>query len=225
MAEYYERNEKQFLLNEAQFNAFYSLVSSQSRPDAHGRIAIDDVIFCQPVRALKRGVLPLGQVKIRSYGVKDDSDTVYFELKTPVDNAVFKRRIPVSYKAAKMFLKGYEVDELKNDRAFKEIEYVIKRGKLYPSRYITRDRIAFDGKNWRVTFDANIRYRDYDLDIERGREGERVFPPRYYLATIRSNGTLPAWLSAAAGKLSADESSAEMKARYEMLYYGKAIEP
>ena len=223
MAEFSERYEKHLFLNDAQFLELHSLVARQGTADKHGRTTIEDIIYCQPMRAHRRGIVPLGQVKLRSYGVRTDKDAVFFELKTPIDNIIFKRRIPIAYKLAKMYLKGYRLDEIRQDQAFRELDYVVKRGRLQPTRYVARDRVSYNGSNWRISFDVNIRYRDFNIDFEHGNTGVNLFPAKCYLMTVRTSGGLPKWLEQALSTHSVDSRNTEFKQKYERVYFGLPI--
>ena len=129
----------------------------------------------------------------------------------------------MTYKSAKMYLKGYRLDEIKKDQAFRELDYVVKRGKLQPARYVARERVAYNGNNWRISFDVNIRYRDYNIDFEHGNTGVSSFPSRCYLMTVRTTGGLPKWLEQVLSTLSVDRRNSEFKKKYEMVYLGLPI--
>ena len=47
----------------------------------------------------------------------------------------------------------------------------------------------------RITFDRGIRFRDFDLDLALGDQGEALLPPDTVLMEIKIPGTAPIWLS------------------------------
>ena len=47
----------------------------------------------------------------------------------------------------------------------------------------------------RITFDENIRYRQYDLKLDKGDYGEQLLEPGQTLMEIKIPGVMPLWLS------------------------------
>lgn len=81
----------------------------------------------------------------------------------------------------------------------KELEYTFK---LYmgiePKFYISYDRSAFfynETNDIRVTFDKNLIWRDYDLDLRLGSYGEQLLPDDHVIMEVKVPNTVPLWLS------------------------------
>lgn len=64
--------------------------------------------------------------------------------------------------------------------------------------YIAYDRIACFGtedRNFRVTFDTNIRWRTDNLCLDGPTEGTRLLEPGWYLMEVKTPGAVPLWFS------------------------------
>ena len=69
---------------------------------------------------------------------------------------------------------------------------------LAPAMYIAYDRIACFGtedRNFRVTFDTNIRWRTDNLCLDGPTEGTRLLEPDWYLMEVKTSGAMPLWFS------------------------------
>jgi len=79
------------------------------------------------------------------------------------------------------------------------------RNSLQPAVMIAYDRIAFIGKenpDLRVTFDNNIRCRDYDLDLRDKTGGRQLLNSGQILMEVKLNGSMPLWMGHILEKLS-----------------------
>ena len=64
--------------------------------------------------------------------------------------------------------------------------------------YIAYYRIACFGteaRNFRVTFDTNIRWRTDNLCLDGPTEGTRLLEPGWYLMEVKTPGAVPLWFS------------------------------
>ena len=52
-----------------------------------------------------------------------------------------------------------------------------------------------ENEELRITFDENIRYREYDLSLDKGDAGEQLLEPGQTLMEIKIPGAMPLWLS------------------------------
>lgn len=142
------------------------------------------------------------KLRIRAYGVPGEDELIYFEIKKKVSGFVNKRRTALQLKEAYDFLKTGVRPEYKNyinDQVVSEIVYAMKIYKgLKIKTYIAYDRKAFfckEDKNLRITFDANIRTRRYDLKLENGAYGEKLIDDNKVLMEIKTANAIPLWLS------------------------------
>ena len=67
-----------------------------------------------------------------------------------------------------------------------------------PKVYLSYERIAYYGienTRFRVTFDNQIIWRDYDLELSKGVYGEEILPTNMYLMEIKTDEAIPIWLA------------------------------
>ncbi|MCI6886753.1 MAG: VTC domain-containing protein [Lachnospiraceae bacterium] len=67
-----------------------------------------------------------------------------------------------------------------------------------PMVYLAYERIAFYGKEnpeLRVTFDMNIRAREYNLDLSQGSMGTPILEKGEFLMEVKIPGAMPVWMS------------------------------
>ena len=145
------------------------------------------------------------KLRIRSYGVPGESDSAFIEIKKKYDVVVYKRRIQLPLKEARNYLvHGIKPSCAVNPQILSEIDYFMQYYKPMPKMYIAYDRIATFGKedsSIRITFDQNIRSRDYDLDLARGDKGTTLFDNSEVLMEIKVGGAYPLWLTDILSKL------------------------
>ena len=74
---------------------------------------------------------------------------------------------------------------------------MIRRMSLKPKIVICYDREAYygnDDKEFRLTFDGNIRFRRDDLDLRSGAYGEYLSTQPFTVMEVKSAGAIPIWL-------------------------------
>ncbi len=197
----FKRYEKKYLLTPEQYEQLRKCLQEFMQIDEYGLHTISNIYFDTDTYELIRTSIekPVYKEKfrLRSYGIPGQNDTVFLELKKKYKGVVYKRRVPMSLQQAM----GYLVDKkqtAEKTQILSEIDWFFKMHEPVPKVYIAYDRIAFFGKedpNLRITFDTNIRWRDYDLDLSKGDYGEPVMEPDRFLMEIKIPGTMPLWLS------------------------------
>ena len=113
---------------------------------------------------------------------------VFLEIKKKFKGVVYKRRIAAPLSDTKAYLTKTDVSALPRSQILNEIDYMLDRVKPEPKVYIAYDRIAYYGNedpNLRVTFDTNMRYRDYDLELDKGDYGNPILDELLYLMEIK----------------------------------------
>ena len=91
-----------------------------------------------------------------------------------------------------------------DSQIMKEIDYFFHKYNLKPKVFIGYDRYAYRGienKEFRITFDYNIRYRMHKLRLEEGDEGENIIPSNTYIMEVKVIGALPLWFVEILNKL------------------------
>lgn len=138
------------------------------------------------------------KLRIRSYQTAAPDDMVFVELKKKYKKVVYKRRLSLSEaQAMKCFQKGSSLPV--HSQIADEIEYFRSYYEdLHPAVFLSYEREAFyalDGSDFRITFDENILYRDYDFSLGSGIYGTPLLNKGETLMEIKTAGGLPLWMS------------------------------
>ena len=196
----FKRYENKYILNEKQYRAVLRAIEKHTVPDKYGQSDVCSIYYDTPVRRLIRTSVEKPvykeKLRLRSYGVPKDNSDCFLELKKKYKGVVYKRRIVAPYSDGVSYMAGNSgvipPSQIKN-----EIEYFKKYyGVLSPSVDIFYSRLAFydaADPNVRLTFDSDILYRDYELDLKNGIYGERVLQKGLYLMELKTAGAMPLW--------------------------------
>lgn len=206
MAKYqtvFKRYEKKYLVSKENCNAFIAAIEDKVCPDKYGKSTVCNIYFDTPdyrlIRASIEKPVFKEKLRLRSYGVPDESSHVFVELKKKYKGVVYKRRIRMPYRDAVLYLmKGVRPKEA-NEQILAELDYFISYyPKIRPSVSLFYDRVAFyakDNKEIRITFDSNIRFRTKNLDLSRGDEGYQLLNKDLAVMEIKCLGAMPLWIS------------------------------
>ena len=105
------------------------------------------------------------KLRLRSYGVPENGAPVFVELKKKYDGIVYKRRVTVNAAEAASCVRREKL--CRSDQISREINWFLQSYLPRPAAYIGYDREAWAGtedEELRITFDSNLRGRDWDLD-------------------------------------------------------------
>ena len=140
------------------------------------------------------------KLRLRSYGCVNEDDIVFFEIKKKVDGRVYKRRTQLTLAEAYDYINTGQMPEAKGtlDKQIKnEIDFFVHKYRtIIPNVFISYDRVALYGiqdKSFRVTFDANIRSRRYDVGLDKGIYGDLLLPTGFWLMEVKTKDTIPLW--------------------------------
>ncbi|MBO5372289.1 MAG: polyphosphate polymerase domain-containing protein [Lachnospiraceae bacterium] len=223
----FKRYEKKYLLNAEKMQKLLPIIEEHMQLDEYGKHTICNIYLDTENFALIRESIEKPvykeKLRLRSYGVPTDSDTVFLELKKKFDGIVYKRRIAMPLKQAMDYL--YEGKELEQKGQIpKELDYAIQKYKVHPAVYLSYERRAYYGKeqaDLRITFDENILCREEKLDLREGSFGTPLLEESESIMEIKIPGTMPLWLSKA---LSENEIFPFSYSKYGT-YYKKYIIP
>lgn len=209
----FERKEIKFLLDTEQYEILTQKSEKYMIPDKYcvgGKdYGIYNIYFDTPDDYLIRESLSKPDYKeklrLRSYieSAKDD-DTVFLEIKKKICGVVNKRRVTLTLKEARDFLRFGVRPETANDDYLKnqildELEIFIKRYyPLYPKQYISYQRSAFFGKDdhdFRLTFDRQLTGRRDDLTLGLPSYGSLIIPENKRLMEVKISDSMPIWLA------------------------------
>lgn len=207
----FERYEKKYLLDEGTCAAFMARLAGRMQQDAYGRYTISNLYLDTENYDLIRTSLEKPvykeKLRLRSYGVpREPEDAVFLELKKKYRGVVYKRRISLPLQQAENYLlRGITPDTMlaqdappESVQIFQEIDWCMRLYRPRPRVYIAYDRIALfcaAQPDLRMTFDRNIRFRQSQLHLQLGDEGESLLKPGFVLMELKIPGAIPLWLS------------------------------
>lgn len=196
----FKRYELKYMLTRPQAEALKRIMEAHMIPDAHGESTILSLYYDTPdYRLIRRSMehpIYKEKLRLRSYGMAEANDTVFLELKKKYDGIVYKRRISLPYGQADRYLARGDVPQ--GAQVAKEINYFLQYYReLEPAVLISYEREAFyakDNPNFRVTFDRNILWRDYNVRLDAGIYGNPILAPTQLLMEVKTADAIPLWL-------------------------------
>lgn len=218
MAKYkavFKRYEKKYRITDEQRRQLTESIGEHMKPDEYGVSTICNIYFDTPdfrlIRASVEKPVFKEKLRIRSYGVPDASSNVFVELKKKYKGVVYKRRVNMPYiDAVKYLCKGIRPSK-GNEQVLNEIDYFVSiYPHLRPAVSLFYDREAFYGKqnkDFRITFDRNIRFRTKSLDLSKGSEGYTLLGENENLMEVKCIGAMPLWLTSELDRLKIYPSS------------------
>lgn len=198
----FKRYEIKYLLTQQQKRAVLQAMEPYMKLDRYGRTTIRNVYFdTDTYRLIRRSLEKPAykeKLRIRSYQKAAPGDPVFVELKKKYKSVVYKRRLILPEKqAVSSFRQGIPLPV--NSQIADEIEYFRSYyDGLHPTVFLSYEREAFyalDGGDFRVTFDENILYRDYDFSLGSDAYGTPLLDSGQTLMEIKTAGGLPLWMS------------------------------
>lgn len=200
--EVFQRKEIKYLLDEAKYEELMRFLESMAKVDAYGLSRINNIYYDTPDHRLIRTSIekPLykEKLRLRVYGAATDDTNAFAEIKKKYAGVVYKRRISGKYADLFSYLSGESAD-IGTTQIAREIEAFRQLyGELLPAMIISYDRIALAGtedKDFRITFDSNIRWDDECKDLRDIREGKPLLQKGQYLMEIKVSNAFPRRLS------------------------------
>ena len=197
----FERIEKKYLLDSSQRNQLLRELEGRVYPDSFGcsricNLYLDTEDHLLIRRSLEKPVYK-EKIRLRSYGLPGDKDTVYLEIKKKFRGVVYKRRVRLTMEEAMDYIiRG--IPPQKENQIMREIDWFMKAYHPVPKAVVCYDRAAWYGirdKELRFTFDEDIRYREIKPDLTRGDWGIPLLGKGMCLMEIKIPGSMPLWLS------------------------------
>lgn len=210
----FERIELKYLLDEMQYRALMKRLENMARVDSYGKTSILNIYYDTPdfqliQKSLDKPVYK-EKLRLRTYGVPEDDSNAFIEIKKKYKGVVYKRRISMPYSEAVSYLAGQAQPE-KTSQISKEIDYFMAFYKgIRPAMAISYDRIAMagiDDPELRITFDTNIRWRDYDLSLKKGNQGKEILLPGQHLMELKIAGAMSVELARILDELNIRQTS------------------
>lgn len=199
MAEKFKRKEIKYLITNKQYNQLKQIMINYVVPDQYFKSIIKNIYYDTDhfllVRRSNDKPIYKEKLRIRSYGIKSKEENVFVELKRKYDGVVYKRRIEMKYQEALLFLAGEATGD--GSQIAKELQYFINYYQtLAPKIMLTYQRLSFKGidSNLRITFDYDILWRDYDLDLTKECYGTKILDDDLMIMEIKTEYGYPLWL-------------------------------
>ena len=196
----FKRYEIKYMLNQIQFEKLKNIMKEYMREDEHGKSTNCSLYFDTPqylmIRRSMEHPIYKEKLRVRSYGVAQKDSPVFVELKKKYDSVTYKRRIEMTESNMEKYL--LDRKNIMDTQITREIDYVLKTyNGLNPSVMLSYDRQAYYSKedhDFRMTFDENILWRDYDLSLTKGIYGRPILEKNQILLEIKVASAFPMWL-------------------------------
>ena len=157
----FKRYEKKYLLKGDEYQKVREYLKDRMKVDEYGLSTICNIYYDTPnydliTRSIEKPIYK-EKLRLRSYGIPKEDDTVFLEVKKKYDGIVYKRRIPMKLKDAKESFKQRKIVGADGQIA-RELDYFLEHYDLKEGTYLAYDRIAMYGiedPDFRITFDFN----------------------------------------------------------------------
>lgn len=197
----FQRKEVKYMITYRQRARLQRLMEEHMTPDSFGKSTIMNIYYDTENRQLIRHSMekPIykEKLRVRSYGTATPDSTVFVELKKKYKGIVYKRRVSMSQREAKLWLeRGAQAP--KDSQIVKEIDYFKQIYPLEAAMFLSYQREAYFGKedsDFRMTFDDAIFWRDYDICLCKGAYGRVLLPPHTQLLEVKAALGMPLWLA------------------------------
>ena len=138
------------------------------------------------------------KLRLRAYGDPGVLSDGFLEIKKKYRGVVYKRRAAMSLREAMDGLSAGRLPDTAGQTG-REILWMNRRYGLRPASVVSYDRDAWfsgDEPGVRITFDRNLAFRDWDLNLNSRDPGIFLLPADQRLMEIKTGGFLPLWLTA-----------------------------
>ncbi len=197
----FKRYEKKYLLTEEQLSRLMPALEKYMQPEEYGLHTINNIYFDTEDYQLIRNSLSKPPYKekfrLRCYGVPEETDTVFAEIKKKFDGIVYKRRIAASPKEIEKFLNGETLPNA-DYQIQRELRWFLFSHEIRPQVFIAYERMAYFGaedSTLRITFDRNIRYRTDNLILSRSDDASPILDDDRIVMEVKISDAVPLWLA------------------------------
>lgn len=206
--EVFRRIEKKYIVDEPTYEKLIKKLDGHFVKDRYYKSTICNIYYDTPSHQLVRNSIEKPvykeKLRVRSYGVPNNEDMVFVELKKKYKGVVYKWRIEMTLAQTRDFFAGKEVPH-NNPQIENELKYFLKFYEgIAPAMYLSYDRLAYCGAedpSLRLTFDTHILYREEQKELDKGIWGKELLPAGVRVMEIKIPNAMPLWLSAILDKL------------------------
>lgn len=193
------REEQKYLISKDLYNKLITLLRPYLKKDTYYNSKIYNIYFDTKGNDLVINSIDKppfkDKIRLRSYGVPDQEDVVFLEIKRKYNDVVNKRRVAFSLNNINYYLDTNKLTI--NNQIMREIDYYFNYYHLEKAFFIAYDRKAYTLKEdnlFRITFDYNLRYRTSKLELKDANI-DKYYLKDYYIMEIKSNGGMPLWFT------------------------------
>lgn len=211
--EVFNRKEIKYILNKADYNRILNDIKDHIIEDEYPKSTICNIYFDTDNYDLISHSIdkPIykEKVRLRSYNTPKWEDYVFLEVKKKYEGLVNKRRVKIKLCDFYNYLNNKSLTT-SNNQIKEEIEYCFNTYNLIPKMFIAYDRTCYtdkDNKNFRITFDQNIRSREEDLRLEKGDSGVDYFSNGEVVMEVKALNAFPIWFVKILSKLNLKPTS------------------
>ncbi len=196
-----KRYEMKYLLDAEQTAYFREHLKGHMEVDEFGKTSIASLYYDTPNYRLIRTSMEKPtfkeKIRLRSYGIANESSPVFLELKRKAYGIVYKRRVETTIPLVAKFF-AEEGDICAGGQINREITaFRDYYETLVPSCLIIYDRTAYyePGGDLRLTIDENPRYRVKDLTLTQSMDGTSLLKAGWTILEIKVQQAMPLWLT------------------------------
>lgn len=208
--EVFNRYEKKFIITDDIYRKLKPQLEEYMEVDEHSRngdfYTICNIYYDTPDNEIIRKSIERPaykeKLRLRSYGVVGAKDKVFLEIKKKYNGCVNKRRTSIILEDANRYLETRQKPIARNhmnNQILNEIDFLINRyPDLRPALYLSYDRNAMfgiDDRNFRITFDTNIRTRRDHVGLDLGNYGELLLPKDLWVMEVKIKDATPLWFA------------------------------
>jgi len=197
----FNRYEKKYILSQPIYTALRKRLYKYMTEDEYGKHTICNIYYDTPDNLLIRRSIEKPvykeKLRLRSYGIPTLDTKVFLETKKKYNKVVNKRRIQLTLREAYDYVE-HGIRPKEDSQILREMDFFLDRYTLERGLYLAYDRVALFGnedKDFRVTFDMNIRSRKEYMGLEDGDFGNLLIPQGYYLMESKVMGSTPLWFT------------------------------
>ncbi len=226
--ETFKRYETKYYLTERQYRALTERIAPYTEPDPYcvdGKsYPLYNEYFDTPDHRILLNSLAKPyykeKLRVRSYYPDPAEDgTVFFELKKKIGGVVNKRRVSLKRAELTAFLETGAFPEAKDvEKGFMKKQVLREIARFLevnegarPVYYVAYDRVALfakDDREFRITFDKNIRASEKDgFSLTEDPDCVSLLPDGMWLMETKISSALPLWLTSALSELEIRQTS------------------
>ena len=223
----FKRKEIKYLLSSEERNALLPILEAHMEPDAFAHSSISNLYYDTPdFRMVRRSLekpMYKEKLRLRSYGMPENTSTVFPEIKKKAMGIVYKRRISLPYQEAVSFLSGQQIASTDTcngttqqiastdmcdgttRQILHELDWMLASYEnLSPRVFLSYERDSYKGvsdPSLRLTLDQDILFRTDRLDLREGAFGEAILLPDQTLMEVKISNAAPLWLAQALSEI------------------------